>query len=120
MIVRKTVAMEELSQELEQITSDIQEAKKKPAAPKATKGKGVKKGASKRKTVDSAGSSTRSNKETNPGEEPSAPAQPSWLDLNNLGQTVVTAAEYAFERRGYVLFPAAVLLFHLYGDYASV
>jgi hypothetical protein len=41
MIVRKTVAMEELSQELEQITSDIQEAKKKPAAPKATKGKGV-------------------------------------------------------------------------------
>lgn len=110
--------MEELNRDFDQIASEIQEAKKKPAAPKTVKGKGVKKAGGKRKSTESSGSSK--NRETEAGDDEGAAAKPSMLDFSNLTEKATAAVEYAFEQRAYALFPLAVALFHFYGDYASV
>lgn len=134
MIVRKTVELQQLHGEFEQISAAVQEAKKKPAASsssKASGGKGKvggKKTVSKRKVVDS--SASRGQETAAGGDEGEDNATTSaassgfsgWLptSIDSVRESVMGAAEYAFERRAYVLFPVVAAIFHFYGDYASV
>jgi Skp family chaperone for outer membrane proteins len=121
MIASKNVELEQLQQEFEDLTAQLQEASKKKSSPAKTSAKaktGKKTGGKKRASVESS-SASASPRETATSEDEAAPA--SVLDMfSGALQTVVSSGEYLFEKRAYILFPAVVAVFHIYGEYASV
>ena len=117
-IVSKTVVMQQLQQEFDEISEAIQDIKKKASAkPAASKSKtgGKKVGG---KKVAKASSSGRGAKETTEAEEEEASQQPSVF--TTALQYGMMAGGFLAEKRAYVLFPAVVALIHVYGEFASV
>jgi Tfp pilus assembly protein FimV len=124
MIVSKTVELEQLQQEFQELTAQLQEASKKKSSPAKTSAKaktGKKTGGKKRTSTESSSASSSSARETAPSgeDEPAPPASMLGMFSGAL-QTALSSGEYLFEKRAYILFPAAIAVFHIYGEYASV